>query len=144
MTLRLQQLLGPRGGVSAAVCTIRARGGDASPDYLRTCRRGRYHAQAARIRRKHGVRVAPDRLAAVDRYGTSHDRLSVPASRLWRLTLDAQDRARREGQRVVRGGYRQDLYVGCGRVAVNWILRTATGSAAQPSFAGRGLSLRAH
>ena len=144
MTLRLQQLLGPRGGVSAAVRAIRARGGDASMDYLRTCRRGRYHAQAARIRRRHGVLVAPDRLAAVDRYGISHDPLSVPASRLWALTLDAQDRARRKGQRLVRGGYRQDVHVGCGRVAVNWILRTATGAAAQPSFAGRGLAIRAH
>ena len=107
------------GGIRGAYRKIHEMGGSEPRAYLYTCSRGREHAMAARFHRKHGVRVPVEK---IDRWHIFSDPLNERAVDRYERTIEAHNRA---DSRVIRGGYREDFYIGCGSCA--HIIRLRTG-----------------
>ena len=126
-------MTGARGGVRVAYEKIREKGGRERMSYLQACARGAEYAFAARVFRKHGVRVGDAGRRWVLQQATVYDRLTVPASRLWRGDLEyvrfpsSFGAWKREGRGLIVpvGGYFDARNPGGGRSpVVTWNLRT--------------------
>jgi len=123
---KLQQMLGPRGGITAAIRTLRALGAKPTRRYLVSCVSGA--SLSARIYRKHNIIPDPARLARLK--SAPNDPLITPARKKWWGDLDLVRFGSGYGSwknngSVPMGGYFTATNPGYGRSPrVVWHLRT--------------------